>query len=173
MGNNGLSNSIENNTDSGILIFSIGNSNEDDFFNYISLDSDSDGCLDVTEAGYTDQNNDGILGDESITTDNTTGIVTSGIDGYTLPINDDFTINAPITIDTQPEAEIIICEDGSVQIVIESETIDSYLWESSSDGVDWNILVDNEYYNGVDSGILSINNIPLSLNNFKYRALVD
>ena len=173
VGNNGLSDSVENNTDSGILTFSIGNSNEDDFFNYISLDSDSDGCLDVTEAGYTDQNNDGILGDESITTDNTTGIVTSGIDGYTLPINDDFTINAPITIDTQPEAEMIVCEDGSVQIIIESETIDSYLWESSSDGVDWNILVDNEYYNGVDSEILTISNIPLSLNNFKYRALVD
>ena len=173
VGNNGLSDSVENNTDSGILTFSIGNSNEDDFFNYISLDSDSDGCLDVTEAGYTDQNNDGILGDETITIDNTTGIVTSGIDGYTLPINDDFTINAPITIDTQPEAEIIVCEDGSVQIIIESETIDSYLWESSSDGVDWNILVDNEYYNGVDSEILTINNIPLSLNNFKYRALVD
>ena len=74
VGNNGLSDSIENNTDSGILTFSIGNSNEDDFFNYISLDSDSDGCLDVTEAGYTDQNNDGILGDETITIDNTTGI---------------------------------------------------------------------------------------------------
>ena len=116
---------------------------------------------------------DGILGNESITTDNTTGIVTSGIDGYTLPINDDFTINAPITIDTQPEAEIIVCEDGSVQIIIESETIDSYLWESSSDGIDWNILVDNEYYSGVDSGTLTINNIPLSLDNFKYRALVD
>ena len=68
---------------------------------------------------------------------------------------------------------MIVCEDGSVQIIIESETIDSYLWESSSDGVDWNILVDNEYYNGVDSEILTISNIPLSLNNFKYRALVD
>ncbi|GIR20794.1 MAG: hypothetical protein CM15mP36_00010 [Flavobacteriales bacterium] len=54
----------------------------------------------------------------------------------------------PNYIDTQPEAEIIVCEDGSVQIIIESETIDSYLWESSSDGIDWNILVDNEYYNG-------------------------
>ena len=60
-----------------------------------------------------------------------------------------------------------------MQIIIESETIDSYLWESSSDGIDWNILVDNEYYSGVDSGTLTINNIPLSLDNFKYRALVD
>ncbi|NDB78876.1 gliding motility protein, partial [archaeon] len=173
VGNNGLSDSVENNTDSGFLIFSIVDSNEDDFFNYISLDSDSDGCLDVTEAGYTDQNNDGILGDESITTNNTTGIVTSGIDGYTFPINDDFTINAPITIDTQPEAEIIVCEDGTLQIVIESNTIDFYQWESSNNGAEWDILNNNEYYSGVNSNTLTIANIPISLNNFKYRALVD
>ena len=157
-----------------ILSFSLLDSNDDGFFNYIILDSDSDGCLDVIEAGYTDQNDDGLLGDDPISTydingDNT-GIVTSGVDGYTLPINNDFIINAPITIDIQPESEIIVCENGTIQIIIESETIDSYLWESSSDGIDWNILVDNEYYSGVDSGTLTINNIPLSLNNFKYRA---
>ena len=177
VGNNGLSNSIETEIDSSILSFSLLDSNDDGFFNYINLDSDSDGCLDVIEAGYTDQNDDGLLGDDPISTydingDNT-GIVTSGVDGYTLPINNDFTINAPITIDIQPESEIIVCEDGTMQIIIESETIDSYLWESSSDGIDWNILVDNEYYSGVDSGTLTINNIPLSLDNFKYRALVD
>ena len=88
-------------------------SNDDGFYNYINLDSDSDGCLDVIEAGYTDQNDDGLLGDDPISTydsngDNT-GIVTSGIDGYTLPINNDFTINAPITIDIQPESEITVC----------------------------------------------------------------
>ena len=97
----------------------------------------------------------------------------SGVDGYTLPINSDFTINAPITIDTQPESEIIVCEEGSLQISIESETIDSYQWESSPDGVDWSILTENEYYSGVDSNILTINNIPISLDNFNYRALVD
>ena len=133
--------------------------------------------MDVIEAGYTDQNDDGLLGDDPISTYDTngdnTGIVTSGIDGYTLPINNDFIINAAITIDIQPESEIIVCEDGTMQIIIESETIDSYLWESSSDGIDWNILVDNEYYSGVDSGTLTINNIPLNLDNFKYRALVD
>ena len=177
VGNNGLSNSIETEIDSSTLSFTLLDSNDDGFYNYISLDSDSDGCLDVIEAGYTDQNDDGLLGDDPISTydingDNT-GIVTSGVDGYTLPINNDFTINAPITIDIQPESEIIVCEDGTMQITIESETIDSYLWESSSNGIDWNILVDNEYYSGVDSATLTINNIPLSLDNFKYRALVD
>ncbi len=122
-GNNGLSNSIETEIDSSVLIFTILNSNNDDFNNYINLDSDSDGCLDVIEAGFTDQNEDGLLGDEPVTTDIITGVVSSGADGYTLPINDDFTINAPITIDTQPQSEIIVCEDGTLQIVIESEQL--------------------------------------------------
>ncbi|MAW67853.1 MAG: gliding motility protein, partial [Flavobacteriales bacterium] len=173
VGNNGLSNSIENSIDSGVLNFVIQNSNDDSFFNYINLDSDSDGCLDVIEAGYTDSNNDGILGDNPISTDELSGLITSGTDGYTLPINDDFTINAPISIDTQPESEIIVCEDGTLQIVIESTTIDTYQWESSANGIDWNLITDNEYYSGVNDNILFINNTPLTLNNFKYRALVD
>ena len=172
-GNNGLSNLIENGIDSGVLNYFILNSNDDNFFNYISIDSDSDGCLDVIEAGYSDPNNDGILGDVPIITTEIYGLVDSGIDGYTLPINEDFTINAPISIDIQPESEIIVCEDGTLQIVIESTTIDTFQWESSSDGIDWNILTENEYYSDVDSNILTINNIPLTLNNFVYRALVD
>ena len=177
VGTNGLSNSIETEIDSSTLSFTVLDSNDDGFYNYINLDSDSDGCLDVVEAGYTDQNNDGLLGDDPISTydingDNT-GIVTSGVDGYTIPINTDYTINAPITIDTQPQAEIIVCEDGTLQIMIESDTIDFFQWESSPDGTSWSILTDNDYYSGVDSNTLTITNAPNSLNNFKYRALVD
>ena len=47
-----------------------------DIFN---LDSDNDGCPDVIEAGYTDPNGDGKLGDNPITVDNN-GKVTSGSD---------------------------------------------------------------------------------------------
>ena len=67
------------------------------------MDRDSDGCLDVVEAGYTDNNDDGLLGDEPITTDVITGFVTSGTDGYTLPINDDFTINGKQLLTWLPE----------------------------------------------------------------------
>ena len=54
-----------------------------DIFN---LDSDNDGCPDVIEAGYTDPNGDGKLGDNPITVNNN-GKVTSGSDGYTTPID--------------------------------------------------------------------------------------
>ena len=38
-----------------------------------------------------------------------------------------------------------MCEDGTVQINIESTTIDSYQWESSNNGVDWDILIDDGF----------------------------
>ncbi|MAU30342.1 MAG: hypothetical protein CMC36_00320, partial [Flavobacteriaceae bacterium] len=175
VGNNGLNNSIETLVDSGTLNYSVENSTflDDNFFNYINLDSDSDGCFDAVEAGYTDHNDDGILGDNPVDTDPITGIVISGIDGYTLPINDDYIINAPIVINVQPEPEIIVCENGSIQITIQSTTIDEYQWQSSSDGINWSDLIDNTYFSGSDSAALQIIDIPLSFDNFQFRALVD
>ncbi|MDT0540937.1 hypothetical protein [Croceitalea sp. P059] len=50
--------------------------------NRLDLDSDGDGCTDVQEAGFTDDNGDGRLGPAALTVDSQ-GLVTSGIDGYT------------------------------------------------------------------------------------------
>ena len=63
----------------------------ENLYDEVYEDLNNDGEYNLGEP-FTDQNNDGILGDESITTDNTTGIVTSGVDGYTLPINDDMLV---------------------------------------------------------------------------------
>ena len=48
------------------------------------LDSDNDGCNDVKEAGYTDGDDDGLLGDSPVT-QTSLGTVTGTIDGYTDP----------------------------------------------------------------------------------------
>ena len=50
------------------------------------MDSDNDGCNDVKEAGYTDANFDGLLGNVSVTV-TSSGTVSSGVDGYTTPIS--------------------------------------------------------------------------------------
>ena len=52
--------------------------------NYQDTDSDGDGCSDVIEAGFTDDNSDGLLGDAPLTI-NEDGTVSSGTDGYTAP----------------------------------------------------------------------------------------
>ena len=59
--------------------------------NHLDLESDGDHCFDASEAGFTDDNSDGLLGNSPVTVD-ATGRVTSGIDGYTSPnaiFNDD------------------------------------------------------------------------------------
>lgn len=54
--------------------------------NNLDLDSDGDGCFDVLEAGFSDPDNDGILG-TGIPVENANGLVTSAPDGYTTPAN--------------------------------------------------------------------------------------
>ncbi|NJB38203.1 Ig-like domain-containing protein, partial [Croceivirga sp. JEA036] len=57
---------------------------------YLELDADGDGCNDVTEAGFSDPNADGILGELPLVVD-ANGLVTGTTvtDGYTTPANVD------------------------------------------------------------------------------------
>ena len=151
-GNNGLSNDLENSIDSGVTNYTLSNIDDDENYNYIDLDSDGDDCFDTTEAGYTDGDSDGILGDSPVTIDELSGLVTSGTDGYALSI-DDYLINAPLSIVEQPVETLTACEDSTIQISVELNTldsavelIDSYQWQSSVDGIDWFDITDNPTY---------------------------
>lgn len=61
-GSNGLYNSVETSADSGVLSYTIADSDTDGNIDSQELDSDNDGCNDVDEAGYLDQDDDGLLG---------------------------------------------------------------------------------------------------------------
>ena len=82
-GANGLANSLETATESGILNYAIANSDSDPKNNYIDLDSDNDLCNDVIEAGFADSNNDGLLGTPAPPTVNLNGI-TCSTGNYTI-----------------------------------------------------------------------------------------
>ncbi|MED5354286.1 MAG: gliding motility protein, partial [Bacteroidota bacterium] len=171
IGNNGLFDSIETSIDSGITNFSVTDTDGDGFYNYIDLESDEDNCSDVVEAGYSDGNQDGLLGDNTVTVDSN-GLVNNANDGYNIP-GTDYIIDGTIIIDEGPQHQVLICENSSFQLSIVSSTIDFYQWESSYDGVNWNTLIDNEYYSGVNSSTLEILTTPISFNNIVFRALVD
>ena len=76
-GTNGLFDALETVADNGTLNYTIADSNTNGAIDSIELDSDSDGCNDVLEAGYTDANSDGELVPVPLTTDSN-GLVTSG-----------------------------------------------------------------------------------------------
>ena len=82
----GFVDSDNNGMDDNAEITSELDSDSDNIKDFLDLDSDNDGCNDVIEAGYTDNNSDGILGPINPTFDGN-GKVTTGIDGYTQPLD--------------------------------------------------------------------------------------
>ncbi|MFK7755460.1 MAG: Ig-like domain-containing protein, partial [Flavobacteriales bacterium] len=82
---NGIAESVDAD-DNGSIDYVLANSDspDDDIADAYELDSDGDGCFDVLEAGFTDANDDGILGGTPVSEDDN-GVVTSGSDGYTAP----------------------------------------------------------------------------------------
>ena len=62
-------------------------------------------------AGYTDNNNDGLLGNVAVT-QNASGTVTSGVDGYTLPISE----SPSTTLDFRNSAWDVKCFNPQINV---------------------------------------------------------
>jgi len=153
-----------------------GDTDNDGIINQFDLDSDGDGCNDVIEAGFTDYDSDGILGDSPVTVD-ADGVVTSGVDGYTLPIDRDSNF-IPDYLDFGSYARIIIepsdvwvveRSDSSVTViadVAEGNTKLFYLWQvSENGGITWEGLSN-------ESNTLEIINADISYNDMLFRVIV-
>ena len=149
----------------------------DGFPDRIDLDADGDTCFDVTEAGFIDNNGDGMLGDFPVTVD-ANGQVTSGTDGYTPP-NDldgngtpDFQeAGAAATITAQPTPQDLIIGVNTFNVVA---TADTFQWEESQDnGTTWVALVDGGDYAGVTTADLLVTNTDVSKVNYLYRVIVS
>ena len=169
-GTNGLSNSIETSADSGILKYSIADTDGDGIKNYIELDSDNDGCNDVIEAGFTDSNGDGLLGNTAPPTVNVLGIVTSGNVYKALP-NNNYIIAAPISITVQPQVSPT-CELQNATITLVDNGGNSYQWQIFTAG-SWNNLADDATYIGAKTNTLSITSVKNAMNGYKYRVQLN
>jgi len=93
----------------------------DNYPDYQDLDSDNDGCFDVIEAGFTDNDENGTLGDIPNTVDSN-GLIIGELDGYTIPRDSDLN-----TIFDFQEASILSSgEDGSLEICVNSGPVDLF-----------------------------------------------
>lgn len=168
-GYNGLADVLETTPESGILKYTVADTDSDGIKNHTELDSDNDTCNDVIEAGFTDPNFDGQLGINPVVV-NANGLVTSKTDGYTTP-NGNYIIFNPILITKQPE-NLSTCELQKANFSIESNA-DGFKWQLSTDGgINWNTLPNSTSYSGTTTTTLLINTTA-SMNGYQYRALLS
>ncbi|MFD1292555.1 T9SS type B sorting domain-containing protein [Lutibacter holmesii] len=163
---NGWDDNAETSPNSGVMSYILNDEDNDGLYSYIDLDSDGDACSDVIEAGFSDGNNNNMLGDSTPIV-NSFGVITNANDGYSTP-NSDYLIAGIITINTQP-VDTIICELDTTKLTIETNTVDSYQWEVSTNGINWNTVVNDLIYSNATTNELTITNTPLSYNNNIYR----
>ena len=153
-------------------------SDANDTADFIQLDSDSDGCFDADEAGFTATL--GILDGTAFDND---GLVSGG-DGYNFAIDSnadglfdyqDFISIDPVEITTP----IVVCESEntliSVSLESTSNSFDSIQWERSLDGgstwTDVNEVLNS--FEGQDSNVLQILNTELSVSQSIFRARME
>ncbi len=168
-GSNGLADNVETSPESGVINYTIRDTDSDGIKNYLELDSDNDLCFDVTEAGFIDGNGDGLLGNTPPTVD-ANGVVTSDI-GYTTPIQN-YIIAAPIVITTQPDAPPT-CESENANISI-TDNGDSYQWQLSTDeGTTWTDISNTATYSNATTNTLTITSVTNAMKGFKYRVQLN
>ncbi|WP_396152942.1 T9SS type B sorting domain-containing protein [Flavobacterium sp.] len=169
-GTNGLFNNLESGSNNGVLNYTIADTNADGILNYISLDSDGDLCNDVIEAGFTDGNGDGLLGNSSFSVDANGLVLGSG--GYTIP-NLNYTIPAPIEITAQPTNQTA-CNFQNTSFTFTGTISDSYQWQLSVDnGTNWANISNNTTYSGATTAILQITGAVNTMNNYRYRVVLN
>lgn len=169
-GSNGLLNALETTPDSGNLITPIRNTDNDALNDYLDLDSDTDSCSDVIEAGFTDGDGDTLLGNSPLTV-NSNGVVTSGTNGYTLP-NANYITAAPISIIT-PIADQTTCATANATFTITTNTVNAYQWQVSTNGISYSNITNGGVYSGVATATLQITGATNAMNGYKYRVVLS
>lgn len=139
--------------------------------NYRDLDSDNDGCPDTIEAGFIATNGNNTLGTLFPPTIDNKGLVISRTNGYTTP-NPNYLIANPIIISNQPIATPT-CVNQNTVISIADNGNNTYQWQFSIDGTNWNNLNNNSIYSGVNSNTLNLNKVSQAINGYKYRVALN
>lgn len=146
-------------------------SDTDGVADHLDTDSDGDTCLDVTEAGHLDPDNDGYLGNAPVTVD-ADGLVT-GQGGYTGTRPRVITPDQAITISQQPVDQN--ADTGAIATfsALVSGTGLMYQWEVSTDGgASWNAVADDATHSGSTTDTLVISDITRAQNGNRYRVFV-
>ncbi|WP_117882217.1 T9SS type B sorting domain-containing protein [Aureibaculum luteum] len=187
VGTNGLFDPLEDAPDSGNLANLTDDSDADGTPDSNEIDADNDGCNDVREAGFTDGDLNGLLGNGTIGAGllvDANGVVTSGVDGYTIP--DDLDLNSvydfqqtslgiPL-VNTDPLSQTIVINSNvtfSTDILAEI----TYQWYESTDGgATWAVITNggaSPAYSNATTDALTLSGVPLSYDGYQYRVMLS
>lgn len=177
VGTDGIPNAVQADPNGESVNYTLADTDGDGVTDAQQLDSDADGCNDVLEAGYTDNNGDGLLGNSPLTADSN-GLVTSGTDGYTLPddADSDSTFDfqqagAPPTINTQP-INLTLCPGCIGSLSVAATGADSYQWQQWN-GSSWLDLTNTGMYSGTTTATMTITNPTAADNGGQYRVTIN
>ncbi|MCM4172000.1 hypothetical protein DHD32_10950 [Arenibacter sp. TNZ] len=178
-GNNGLHTNIEDNDLAYTnLTYSIADTDVDGIYDPFEIDADNDACNDVVEAGYSDNNNDGILA-ALPTIVNSNGLVTgtSVIDGYTTPDDNnsngtyDFQEGSSLPTVTSQPPNTSVCPGCSTTISVTATNATSYQWQIYN-GTSWVDLTNTGIHDNTSTDTLSITNATTADNGNQYRVVI-
>lgn len=85
------------------------------------------------------------------------------------------TVEGPFSVSAQP-VDVEICDDGSTSYSVtlsnNGNGTDSYQWQVTSDGINWNPVSDGGVYSGATTTTLTMSNVPTGYNGRCYRLQV-
>ena len=161
----------------------------DGIADFLELDADGDLCNDVIEAGFTDDNGDGILGDGALVVD-ADGVVTGTnvVDGYTEPNNVDSATNTdfdfqqpgetPTIASSADQPQDILTNGSSPEIftVTASGISLTYQWEVDDQLGGGFLAIDDangtDIYTGSTTETLTLTGANVAQDGFEYRVII-
>lgn len=182
VGTDGIPDVVQSAANSGLINYIILDSDSDNSYDGYELDSDNDLCNDIDEAGFTDPNNDGVLGDLPTVVDSN-GLVLGAdvVDGYTPPkdrntnsIYDFQEAGSVPVISAQPVSQTVFAGNNGVFTVVATGSSDlTYQWQSSVNGGSvFSNLTDNTEYTGTTTPVLTLLSADVPKDANQYRVLV-
>ena len=184
---NGPSSFVSQNT---IYAYVCSDTDDDGDNNNRDLDSDNDDCFDVKEAGFIDQNNDGILGDLPTVVDSLGLVLNSG--GYDIPVDNDENVvydfleeGFSVDIITSPESYNLIMEGDTFSLYVDLSLNNNfvYQWQVQDEySLYWKNLSDTVIgltsYSGSNTNNLKISGINFDDNQLEnvflsYRLIIS
>lgn len=144
---------------------------------YLDRDSDEDGCNDTQEAGFTDQNTDGILGALPTIVNNDGKVTGSNVlNGYTASNPNVTTAGTPISITTQPSNQTVFAGQNASFTVNAAGSNPVYQWQRSTDGgTNWTNVTNggtNPVFGGSTASTLTLTNVPQSMTGNLFRVRI-